>query len=54
MTNLFHTDSVLRKHQLLVRQEIRSGGDRFVLVDWETREPVSKSREEKYWADEGV
>jgi hypothetical protein len=47
-TSLFHTSEVLRKHQLLVKQEGFGEDCKLSIVDWETREPASEERENKY------
>ena len=40
----WHTDSLLRKHQLLVRQVGDGNSAKFTLVDWRTLKPASAER----------
>lgn len=47
----YHTDSLLRKHQLLIRQ---TGNDKFDLVDWLTYRPVSEKRAAAYLKEDAA
>jgi len=39
---IFHTSSLLRKHKLLVEQDLDTGESQY--VDWETYKPATKVR----------
>lgn len=47
---IYHTDKILRQHQLVVKQEGWGLEAKFSLVDWESHRPASKARIEKYCA----
>ena len=44
MNEIMHTDSLLRKHQMLVLQKGFGDDAIFTYVDWITNRPVSKKR----------
>ena len=44
---IYHTDELLRAHELLVRQH----GDTFTLVDWLTYRPADAKRVAAFEAD---
>jgi hypothetical protein len=45
---IFHTDELLRKHGMLVRQTGWDDGAKFAYVDWQTHKPVSKARRDAF------
>lgn len=51
---LYHTDSLLRKHQVLVEQKGFGDKAKFRLVDWVTCKPVSQARENAYFKEDSL
>ena len=51
---LYHTDSLLRKHQVLVEQKGFGKKAKFRLVDWTTYRPVSQKRENAYFKEDSL
>lgn len=49
---IFHTDELLRRHRLLVRQTGFGKKAVYDLVDWQTHRRVSRKREDAFLADE--
>lgn len=49
---IFHTSSLLRKHQMLVEQNFTTGEARY--VDWVTYKPVSVKRIAAFETEESI
>jgi hypothetical protein len=47
----YHTDEILRKHQLLAEQRGEGDSASFKLVDWEIYKRASKARQDAFFAE---
>lgn len=48
---IFHTDELLRKHRLLVKQQGWGKNAKMSLVDWKTYKPASAARQKRFWKE---